>query len=137
MDDQSVETAAIREDDAKGRHTTTRRQLHFLPEGCALLDTPGMRELQLTDAQYGIADVFEDIAALANQCRFSDCIHVTEPGCAIQSALKRGNITPDRLARWNKLVAEERFNSTSLAERKSDDKALHKMIRAVQKKNRK
>ncbi len=137
MDDQSVETAAIREDDAKGRHTTTRRQLHFLPEGCAVLDTPGMRELQLTDAQDGIADVFADVAALANQCRFNDCTHETEPGCAIQSAVKRGDITPDRLARWNKLVAEERFNSASLAERKSDDKALHKMIRTVQNNNRK
>ena len=137
MDDQSVETAASREDDAKGRHTTTRRQLHFLPEGCAVLDTPGMRELQLTDAQDGIADVFEDIAALVNQCRFNDCAHESEPGCAIQSAVEQGDIAPERLARWNKLVTEERFNSASLAERKSDDKALHKTIRAIQKNNRK
>ncbi len=137
MDDQSVDTAAIREDDAKGRHTTTRRQLHFLPNGSAVLDTPGMRELQLTDAQDGIADLFSDVSDLASQCRFNDCFHETEPGCAIQGAVERGDITPDRLARWNKLVAEERFNSASLAERKSDDKALHKMIRAVQKNNRK
>ncbi|MFS4579986.1 ribosome small subunit-dependent GTPase A [Phaeobacter sp. C3_T13_0] len=132
-DEQSVETTVIREDGAKGRHTTTRRQLHFLQNGCAVLDTPGTRELQLSDAQDGIAKVSDDIAALANRCRFSDCTHETEPGCAIQNAVKRGDITPDRLARWNKLVADERFNSASLAERKSDHKALHKMIRAVQK----
>lgn len=84
-------------------------------------------------AQDGIADVFADVAALANLCRFNDCTHETEPGCAIQSAVKRGDITSDRLVWWNKLVAEERFNSASLAERKSDDEALHKMIRAVQK----
>ena len=137
MNENAVETGGIREDDAKGRHTTTRRQLHFLPNGCAVLDTPGMRELQLTDAQEGIADVFEDITALAEQCRFNDCTHDTEPGCAIKDALAHCDITPDRLARWNKLVAEERFNSASLAERKSDDKALHKTIRAIQKNNRK
>jgi len=137
MGDQAVETGAIREDDAKGRHTTTRRQLHFLPNGCAVLDTPGMRELQLTDAQEGIAGVFGEITSLAGQCRFSDCTHETEPGCAIKNAVERGDITPNRLARLNKLVAEERFNSASLAERKSDDKALHKTIRAIQKNNRK
>lgn len=137
MDKEAVETGGIREDDAKGRHTTTRRQLHFLSNGCAVLDTPGMRELQLTDAQDGIADVFEDISALASQCQFSDCTHDTEPGCAIKSAIECDDIKPDRLARWHKLVAEERFNSASLAERKSDQKALHKTIRAIQKNNRK
>lgn len=137
MDGQAVETGAIREDDAKGRHTTTRRQLYFLKNDCAVLDTPGMRELQLTDAQDGIADVFADVSAWAAECRFADCTHETEPGCAIKRAVERGDLTPDRLARWNKLVAEERFNSASLAERRSDDKALHKTIRAIQKSNRK
>lgn len=137
MGDQAVETGAIREDDAKGRHTTTRRQLHFLPNGCAVLDTPGMRELQLADAQEGIADVFGDISALAGKCRFSDCAHETEPGCAVRSAVDRGDIAPERLARWHKLAAEERFNSTSLAERKADGKALSKLIRAVKKNCRK
>lgn len=137
MNDHSIETAAIREDDAKGRHTTTRRQLYFSPKGCAVLDTPGMRELQLADAQSGIADVFADMAALAAQCRFNDCTHETEPGCAVKQAVKNGDITADRMARWHKLVAEEKFNSASLSERKTDDKALHKVIRAIQKNNRK
>ncbi len=132
-----VDTAPIREDDSKGRHTTTRRQLHFTADGCGVLDTPGMRELQLTDVETGIADVFADIVALARQCRFSDCRHDSEPGCAIKGALEREEIDPDRLARWNKLAAEERFNASTLAERKTAEKSLHKMINAIQRKNRK
>lgn len=135
--DGVTDTAAIREGDSKGRHTTTRRQLHFTSEGCAVLDTPGMRELQLTDVEAGIADVFADMVVLANQCRFNDCKHDTEPGCAIQSAMERGEIDLARLTRWNKLAAEERFNSSTLAERKSADKSLHKMINSIQQKNRK
>jgi ribosome biogenesis GTPase len=127
--DQTVETAGIREDDAKGRHTTTRRQLHFLVNGCAILDTPGMRELQMTDASHGIADVFEDLAALATQCKFGDCAHETEPGCAVRTAVENGEVSPERLKRWAKLVAEERFNSASLSERRANDKAFHKMVR--------
>ncbi len=132
-----AETATTREEDSKGRHTTTRRQLHFTPDGCAVLDTPGMRELQLTDVETGIADVFADMVVLAGQCRFSDCKHETEPGCAIRRALEFGDIDPSRLARWNKLVTEERFNSSSLAERKSADKSFQKMINTIQQKNRK
>ncbi len=133
----SEATGDIREDDAKGRHTTTRRQLHMLPNGCAVLDTPGMRELQLTDVESGIADLFEDISSLAKQCRFSDCQHDSEPGCAVQAARSQGDISSDRLARWRKLLAEERFNSATLAQRRADDKALQKRIRAFQKhKNR-
>ncbi len=74
---RSIETQAIREDDAKGRHTTTSRQLHILPDGCAVLDTPGMRELQLMDVEAGVADVFSDLHALSTQCRFNDCQHQT------------------------------------------------------------
>jgi ribosome biogenesis GTPase len=135
--DGVADTAAIREDDSKGRHTTTRRQLHFTSNGCAVLDTPGMRELQLTDVEAGIADLFADMVDLAGQCRFNDCQHATEPGCAIQDALARGDIDPARLIRWAKLAAEERFNSSSLAERKGSEKSLHKMINSIQQKNKK
>jgi ribosome biogenesis GTPase len=128
-----AETSAIREDDSKGRHTTTRRQLHYTADGCAVLDTPGMRELQLTDVETGIADLFADIVALTYQCRFRDCSHDTEPGCAIKEALAQGELDASRLARWNKLAAEERFNSSTLAERKANDKSLHKLIRVIQK----
>ena len=128
---QSIATQAIREDDAKGRHTTTRRQLHVVPGGCLVLDTPGMRELQLTDAASGIEDVFADLHELSTRCRFSDCRHETEPGCTIQAAIESGGIDAARLGRWRKLVAEDAFNSASLAERRSKDKAFGKMVRRV------
>jgi len=130
---QSIETRAIREDDAKGRHTTTRRQLHRIPGGCLVLDTPGMRELQLTDAASGIDDLFADLNAAAADCRFKDCQHQGEPGCAVQAAIDRGDLDLTRLARWRKLRAEEAFNSASLAERRSKDKAFGKMVRGIMK----
>ena len=132
-----IETQAVREADAKGRHTTTRRQLHLLENGCSVLDTPGMRELQLTDAASGVGDVFADLQELSGQCRFNDCMHATEPGCAVRTALEAGEIDEARLARWQKLVAEEAFNSARLSERRTKDKALGKTIRGIQKKNRK
>lgn len=134
---QSIQTQAIREDDAKGRHTTTHRQLHITPAGYAILDSPGMRELQLTDVASGVRELFPDLHDLSTQCRFSDCRHDAEPGCAILAALEDGTIDAKRLARWNKLAAEDRYNSSSLAERKSKDKTLGKTIRMIQKESRK
>lgn len=130
---QSIETRAIRENDAKGRHTTTTRQLHIVPGGCLVLDTPGMRELQLTDAASGIDNVFADIQALATQCRFSDCQHIVEPGCAVLKAVEDGEIDEARLGRWRKLMAEDAFNTSSLTARKSKDKSFGKMVRQVKK----
>ncbi len=124
-------TRAIRADDDKGRHTTTARALHRLQQGGWLLDTPGMRELQLADARDGLDEVFDDIVALARHCRFSDCTHEGEPGCAIQAAIAAGNLEPQRLTRWRKLTAEDAFNSASLAERHARDRAFGKMVRAV------
>ncbi|MBO9461414.1 ribosome small subunit-dependent GTPase A [Labrenzia sp. R5_0] len=130
---EDIATQAIREDDAKGRHTTTHRQLHVVPGGCLVLDTPGMRELQLTDVAAGIDDLFSDLNELASRCRFTDCRHETEPGCAVQAALEEGTLEPGRLNRWRKLKAEEAFNSASLAERRSKDRAFGKMVRSVMK----
>lgn len=124
-------TGAIRSDDDKGRHTTTGRALLSLPSGGWLIDTPGMRELQLTDAVEGIDSVFADIAALAEQCRFSDCRHETEPGCAVLRAIQQEQLDGDRLRRWRKLQAEERFNSQSLAESRQRSRAFGKMARRV------
>lgn len=126
-------TQAIREDDAKGRHTTSHRQLHILPNGCAVLDTPGVRELQLTDAEEGVAEVFSDLDALSLDCRFSNCKHTTEPGCAVLAALERGDIDEARLGRWRKLVAEDQHNTASLAQRRSKDKAFGKMVKQAKK----
>jgi ribosome biogenesis GTPase len=128
---QEISTRAIREDDAKGRHTTTSRSMHQLPGGAWLLDTPGMRELQLTDVKTGLDDVFAEISALANQCRFSDCDHIDEPGCRVKEAIEAGEIDQARLDRWRKLAREEVFNSASIAERRASDKALGKMYKSI------
>jgi ribosome biogenesis GTPase len=107
----------IREDDARGRHTTTRRQLHLLPDGGLVLDTPGMRELALWDGD-GLDRSFADVEELAASCRFGNCRHSGEPGCAIAAALVDGRLTADRHAAWQKLVREARHQ-----ERRTDARA--------------
>lgn len=111
----TIATQAVRENDGKGRHTTTVREMHRLDKGGWLLDTPGMREFQIVDAREGLAEVFDDIVLLTLECRFTNCTHTTEPGCAIQAAMLQGTLTPDRLARWQKLTAEDDSNTGSLA----------------------
>lgn len=115
----SIATQAIRERDGKGRHTTTVRELHRLDQGGWLLDTPGMREFQLSDAATGLAEVFDDIVLLTLECRFTNCTHESEPGCAIQAAMAQGSLEPARLARWRKLVEEDEDNTGSPAERRT------------------
>lgn len=107
----SIATQAVRQDDGKGRHTTTVRELHRLARGGWLMDTPGMRELQLSDAATGLAEVFDDLVALALECRFTNCGHEGEPDCAIRAALTSGTITQARLDRWRKLESEDAANS--------------------------
>ncbi len=111
-------TQPVRGGDGKGRHTTTAREMHRLEGGGWLLDTPGMRELQLSDAAAGLDELFDDVVALARDCRFSNCGHRGEPDCAVQAALRAGTLDPARLARWRKLGAEDALNSRSLAERR-------------------
>lgn len=125
-------TSGIREDDAKGRHTTTSRALRRMTDGGWLIDTPGMRALRLTDAGEGIDDLFADIAELAAACRFADCSHAGEPGCAVQVAIADGQLDPDRLTRWTKLRREDARNSETLAQSRARDKAFGKMVRGVQ-----
>ena len=99
-------TGVVREGDHKGRHTTTSRELMILPGGGVLIDTPGVRAVGLWDAEEGIEEVFSDLAELAGQCRFNDCAHETEPGCAIREAVASGVLDPERVARWRTLVVE-------------------------------
>jgi ribosome biogenesis GTPase len=129
-------TQDIREDDAKGRHTTTGRTMHRLPHGGWLLDTPGIRELQLTEAAEGVEQVFEDIVALSQACRFADCAHDREPGCAIRAGLDNGTLDPERFRRWQKLASEEAYNSTSIVERRARDKTFGKMVKSAVKSKR-
>jgi ribosome biogenesis GTPase len=105
----------IRDDDAKGRHTTTGRYLVAMKDGGWLIDTPGMREIQLTDAEEGIAVLFGDLSELATNCKFSNCRHATEPGCAVRAAVAGGVVPADRVQRWQKLLEEEQANSVKLA----------------------
>jgi len=127
----AVATQEIREGDDKGRHTTTARSFFRLPGGAWLLDTPGMRELQLTEVQGGIDDVFAEITALAAACRFVDCRHEAEPGCAVQAAVASGDVDAARIGRWRKLRREEAFNNESIAERRARGRSLGKLYKSV------
>lgn len=139
-------TGGVRKDDSKGRHTTTSRSLHLIHQndilaGGLLLDTPGMRELQLANVEDGIEETFSDIMAFAQHCKFSDCNHEsslpTDSGCAVMAAMHNGELTERRLLSFKKLQREDALNSASLAEKREKDKQLGKMIRSVQNASRK
>ena len=98
-----------RSSDDRGRHATTYRRLFLLPAGGVLIDTPGMREFQLWDADTGLDDAFDEIGALSADCHFRDCSHDTEPGCAVLEAIANGTLDPDRLANYRKLRRELQF----------------------------
>ena len=106
---ERMATGAIREDDARGRHTTSHRELILLPGGGLLLDTPGMRELGLWDTDEGLTATFDDIQALAEQCKFADCGHSNEPGCAVRAALEAGALDAGRWQSFGKLQRELAF----------------------------
>jgi len=125
-------TGGIREDDAKGRHTTTHRSLHLLPDGGLLLDSPGMRELGIADADSGLSSAFEDVEALAAQCRFNDCGHESEPGCAVQAAIAAGQLDERRLESYRKLRREELYNSETVAERHARVRQFSRMVKQHQ-----
>ncbi len=110
----------VREGDSRGRHTTTMRELFVLPRGALLMDTPGLRELQLWDAAEGVSQAFADIDSLAGQCRFSDCRHEAEPGCAVRAAVRAGTLDEARLENRRKLLREQEF-----LQRKIDPEARH------------
>jgi len=124
----------VREEDARGRHTTTHRELFVLPEGAIMVDTPGMRELQLWDSEEGFEAAFADISALAQQCRFHDCRHETEAGCAIQEALQEGTLDANRYANYKKTERELAYiarkeNAVTRRQNKSSGKASRKSDR--------
>jgi ribosome biogenesis GTPase len=127
-----VAVGAIRESDQRGRHSTTSRSMHRLPGGAWLVDTPGMRELGLVAGDDAIDDVFAEIAQLAERCRFNDCGHDEEPGCAVRRAIELGEIDPKRLARYRKLLAETRRNTESLHERRERFRAQGRLYKSIQ-----
>ena len=123
------EVHKVRESDSRGRHTTATRNLFTLPGGALLMDTPGLRELQLWDAAEGIAQTFGDIDLLAAQCKFSDCRHEAEPGCAVQAALSAGTLDKARLENRRKLLREQEFQRRKIdPDARQEEKQLVKHI---------
>ena len=137
LTDANAATGAIREDDAKGRHVTTARTLRRMVNGGWIIDTPGMRALRLEESSEGIEVLYADILELATQCKFSDCAHETEPGCAVKAAIADGSLDPERLERWRKLLAEDNRNSETIAENRAKGKAFAKMVKGVVKQSHK
>lgn len=126
----SIATQAVREDDGKGLHTTTVREMHrlgFGPEGGGwLVDTPGMRELPMSEVAAGVAEVFDDIVAITLECRFTNCTHADEPGCAVRSAIAQGALEPARVDRWRKLAIEDVLNTGISASRRARPRKVGK-----------
>ena len=127
---------AVREDDGRGRHTTASRQLFELPGGALLIDTPGLREMQAWDGETAVAGAFDDIQALSAECRFADCAHQIEPGCAVRAAVEGGTLDADRLENFHRLAREaayeaRRTDKAVAAEHKRKWKQIHKANRVL------
>lgn len=133
---ERLKTTEVNEFDGRGRHTTTYRQLLQLPTGGLVIDTPGMREIQLWADEASLESSFEDIAGIAAQCRFADCSHDTEPGCAVREALENGTIAADRWESYLKLQRELRHlerkqNLRAALDEKAKWKKIHKLAREI------
>ena len=129
MGEDVLKTSEIREDDDEGRHTTTFRKLIRLPNGAAIIDTPGMREIGMANVQEGIDETFSDIIELESRCKFSNCRHDTEPGCAIKAAIESGALSPDRYELYKNLGRE---NTKNYAKKKE----VSKWAKAYKKSNK-
>ena len=132
---EGMRVSGIREADGKGRHTTTHRQLLRLSCGALLIDTPGMRELGLWEARQGLEDSFADVERCLGRCRFSDCTHTREPGCAVRAALAAGELDPTRWESWRKLNAEAETHAEVLRRKRewSKNVALSRKARGAKK----
>lgn len=108
-----MKTSEIREKDSRGKHTTTSRNLIMLPNGAMIIDTPGMRELGMWNAEAGISETFKDIEELTKMCKFSDCTHTNEPGCKIREAIENGELSEERFEKYLSLKRESEYNTNS------------------------
>ena len=141
LSEDRMATQAIREYDDQGRHTTSHRELILLPGGGMIVDTPGVREVGLIDADEGVSAVFDDIERLPQDCRFRDCGHANEPGCAVRAALESGALAPDRWAHFQKLklelaAAEEKADRVAKDAERRRQAGLQKHYRATKRNNR-
>ena len=128
---EAFETNPVREKDSRGRHTTSRRQMTVLDSGALLIDTPGMRELGLMGVGAGIDDSFSDIHELSKQCRFSDCTHSVEVGCAILDAVQSGSLGEAIYRSYMKLVKESQFHEMTYVERRKKDRQFGRMVKTA------
>lgn len=133
LGENTFKTRPVREKDDKGRHTTSRRQLTLLDNGAILIDTPGMRELGAFDVDSGIESTFAEITELARGCRFSDCSHAQEKGCAVLSALENGTIETKQYENFQKMIKESKHYSMSYLEKRRKDKDFGKMVKSAKK----
>ena len=129
-------TGGIREQDSKGRHTTTARSLHLLPSGGVLIDNPGVRELQLPDCEDGLNDLFADVWKIIAQCRFNNCRHQGDTGCAVQAAISSGELDERRYLNFQKLNAEQARHAQSLAERRERSRKTSQTYKSAIKRKR-
>jgi len=127
------EVRAIREKDGKGRHTTASRQLNILKNGAMVIDTPGMRELGNIGLESGINNTFDEIAKLSGQCRFNNCSHIQEDGCAVLAALKDGTISQERYQNYIKMNKESIYYKMSYLEKRRKNKQFGKFIKSTKK----
>lgn len=133
----AYKTQAVSSKESKGRHTTTSRELIALDNGAMLLDTPGMRELGNISVDAGLDETFSDILALARNCKYGDCSHTEEKGCAILAAIEQGELAEQRYRNYTKMQSESKFNEMSYAEKRRKDRDFGKRIKATMKnKNR-
>lgn len=123
-----IKTQEVREDDSRGRHTTSSRDLYILPSGAVVIDTPGLREIQLFDAKGGIDFVFSEIGELSETCKFKDCTHTGEPGCAVIKALENGKISKERYNNYLKLKKEDQRRTCSIHEQRQSEKQFQKHV---------
>ena len=108
-----MKTSEIRQEDSRGRHTTTSRNLIMLPDGAMIIDTPGMRELGMWEVSEGLDKTFKDVEQYLGKCKFSDCTHTNEPGCKILEAISKGELSQDRFNSYIKLQNEAKYNYDS------------------------
>jgi ribosome biogenesis GTPase / thiamine phosphate phosphatase len=130
--DSGLETRGVSHT-GEGRHTTTRRQLVVLEGGALLVDMPGMRELGMLGVSEGLDDTFADIGTLAKNCRFADCGHSSEPGCAVRAAIERHDLSEERLQDYRKLSKESAFHDLSYVERRKKDRDFGRFVRSAMK----
>lgn len=130
---ETLRTGAISHSTGKGRHITSHRELFVLPDGAIIIDNPGMREVGITDVESGLEITFDRIAALAKDCKFSDCTHTTEIGCAVLAAMQRGEVDEASYANYQKMKNEAAHFRSTLADRRKKEKAFGKMVKRYKK----